>query len=183
AIMDTQLNKLTKLINDLLDISKMQQGKLDYQEEPFDLVALIQEVVENLQAGTSTHQLLIEGRTEVQVYGDRDRIGQVLINLLTNAIKYSPRADTVSVRVSKDQENAMVSVQDCGIGIAAADHEHIFERFYQVTDREENIYPGLGMGLYICAEIIKRHHGRIWVESRKDHGSTFSFTLPLTYAS
>jgi signal transduction histidine kinase len=173
------LNKLTKLINDLLDISKMRQGKLDYREEPFDLDALSQEIVENLQAGTSTHQLLIEGRTEVQVYGDRDRIGQVLINLLTNAIKYSPKADTVIARVSKDQENAIVSVQDFGIGIAAAHHKQIFERFYQVTDPEEKTYPGLGMGLYICAEIIERHHGRIWVESRKDQGSTFSFTLPL----
>jgi PAS domain S-box-containing protein len=179
AIMDKQLNKLTKLINDLLDISKMRQGKLDYREEPFDLDALSQEIVENLQAGTSTHQLLIEGRTEVQVYGDRDRIGQVLINLLTNAIKYSPKAETVIVRVSKDQENAIVSVQDFGIGIAAAHHKQIFERFYQVTDPEEKTYPGLGMGLYICAEIIERHHGRIWVESRKDQGSTFSFTLPL----
>jgi PAS domain S-box-containing protein len=179
AIMDKQLNKLTKLINDLLDISKMRQGKLDYREEPFDLDALSQEIVENLQAGTSTHQLLIEGRTEAQVYGDRDRIGQVLINLLTNAIKYSPKADTVIVRVSKDHENAIVSVQDFGIGIAAAHHKQIFERFYQVTDPEEKTYPGLGMGLYICAEIIERHHGRIWVESRKDQGSTFSFTLPL----
>lgn len=183
AIMDSQLNKLTKIINELLDISKLGQGKLDYQEEPFDLDALVQEVVENLQAGTSTHQLLIEGRTEAQVYGDRDRIGQVLINLLTNAIKYSPKAYTVIVRVSKDQENATVSVQDFGIGIAATYHEQIFERFYQVTDPEGKIYPGLGMGLYICTEIIKRHHGRIWVESRKNHGSTFSFTLPLTYAS
>ena len=179
TIMDTQLNKLTKLINDLLDVSKMQHGKLDYREDLFDLNALVQEIVGNLQAGTSTHQLLIDGTTEVQVYGDRDRIGQVLINLLANAIKYSPKADMVMVHVSKDQENAIVSVQDFGIGIAAAHHGQVFERFYQVTDAEGKTYSGLGMGLYICAEIIKRHHGRIWVESTKDHGSTFSFTLPL----
>ena len=179
TIMDIQLNKLTNLINELLDISKMQQGKLDYREEYFDLDALIQEVVENLQAGTSTHQLLIEGRTAVQAFGDRDRIGQVLINLLTNAIKYSSEADMVLVCASKDEENAVVSVRDFGIGIAAAHHKQIFERFYQVTVPEEKTYPGLGMGLYICAEIIKRHQGRIWVESSKDHGSTFSFTLPL----
>ena len=157
----------------------MQQGKLDYREEYFDLDALIQEVVENLQAGTSTHQLLIEVRTAVEVFGDRDRIGQVLINLLTNAIKYSSEADMVLVCASKDEENAVVSVQDFGIGIAATHHEQIFERFYQVTAPEEKTYSGLGMGLYICAEIIKRHQGRIWVESSKDHGSTFSFTLPL----
>ncbi|MEO8973276.1 MAG: HAMP domain-containing sensor histidine kinase, partial [Ktedonobacteraceae bacterium] len=181
GIMDTQLNKLTKLINDLLDVSKMQQGKLDYQEELFDLGVLVQETVENLQATTSTHHLLIQSRTSVQVYGDRDRIGQVLINLLTNAIKYSPDADRVIVCIAKDQENAIVRVQDFGIGIAAAHHQQIFERFYQAADPAEPAHSGLGMGLYICAEIIKRHHGCIKVESSKDHGSTFSFTLPLRY--
>ena len=179
SIMDTQLNKLTRLINDLLDISKMQQGRLDYREDPFDLNALVQEVVENLQAGISTHQLLIVDRTEAQVVGDRDRVGQVLMNLLANAIKYSPKADTVIVRVSKDQQNAIVSVQDFGIGIDPAHHELIFGQFYQVTDAEEKTYPGLGVGLYISAEIIRRHAGRIWVESRKYHGSTFAFSLPL----
>ena len=179
GIMDTQLNKLTKLISDLLDVSKMQQGKLDYQDELFDLNALVLEIAENLQAATSTHHLLIESTTTVQVYADRDRIGQVLLNLLTNAIKYSPDADRVIISTAKDQENAIVYVQDFGIGIAAYHHQQIFERFYQATDAEENPHPGLGMGLYICAEIIKRYQGCIKVESRKGHGSTFSFTLPL----
>lgn len=116
----------------------------------------------------------------MQVYGDRDRIGQVLINLLSNAIKYSPDADRVIVCIAKDQENAIVCVQDFGIGIAANHHQQIFERFYQATDAEEKPHPGLGMGLYICAEIIKRYQGCIKVESRKGHGSTFSFTLPLS---
>ncbi|TMD56058.1 MAG: ATP-binding protein, partial [Chloroflexi bacterium] len=85
----------------------------------------------------------------------------------------------VIVRVSKDQQNAIVSVQDFGIGIDPAHHELIFGQFYQVTDAEEKTYPGLGVGLYISAEIIRRHAGRIWVESRKYHGSTFAFSLPL----
>ena len=180
GIMNTQLGKLTGIINDLLDISKMQQGKLDYQAELFDLDGLVQEVVGNLQATTPTYKLFIQECTPVQVYGDRDRIGQVLINLLSNAIKYSPRADTVLIRVSKDSQNAQVSVQDFGIGISPVHYQQIFERFYQVTDSDEEIYAGLGIGLFICAEIIHRHHGQITVESRKNHGSTFSFTLPLT---
>ncbi|HVB22010.1 MAG TPA: histidine kinase dimerization/phospho-acceptor domain-containing protein [Ktedonobacteraceae bacterium] len=102
GIMDTQLNKLTKLINDLLDVSKMRQGKLDYQAELFDFDELVREIVENLQAATSTYQLLIESTTSVHVYADRDRIGQVLLNLLTNAIKYSPEANKVIVYVSHD---------------------------------------------------------------------------------
>jgi len=179
AHMDTQLDKLTKLITDLLDVSRIQIGKLPFQEEPFDLTLLVQESVENLQAGTQTHQLLCERTGSALVYGDKDRLGQVLINLLTNAIKYSPDADKVLVRVSTDQHTATVSVQDFGIGIAESHHEYIFERFYQVSDPMEKTSPGLGIGLYISNEIVKRHHGRLWVESTKGHGSTFSFTLPL----
>jgi signal transduction histidine kinase len=177
--MDTQLNKLTKLIGDLLDMSRMQTGQLDLQKESFTLDALVQETVENVQAATSTHLLLIEGRAEAQVFGDKDRIGQVLVSLLTNGIKYSPQADRVIVRVSQDQENAIVSVQDFGIGIDESYHQRVFERFYQVTDPEEKTYPGLGIGLYISGEIVERHQGRIWVESKKGEGATFSIALPL----
>jgi signal transduction histidine kinase len=134
-----------------------------------------------VQVATSTHQLLIEGRTGAQVFGDKERLGQVYINLLTNAIKYSPRAEKVLVRLFRDgdREQAIVSVQDFGIGIDKTHHEKIFERFYQVTDPEERTYPGLGIGLYISSEIVARHHGRLWVESSKGEGATFSVALPL----
>jgi signal transduction histidine kinase len=179
ARMDAQLNKLTKLISDLLDISKMQTGQLEYRTEPFDLGALAQEIVENVQGTTQTHRLMLESPAHVPVFGDRDRIGQVLINLLTNAIKYSAQADKVLIRIAVDGENALVSVQDFGIGIAEAYQKKVFERFYQVNEPDMNTYPGLGIGLYIASEIIKRHHGHIWVESQKGKGSTFSFCLPL----
>jgi PAS domain S-box-containing protein len=177
--MERQLNKLTKLISDLLDISKMQAGKLSYSIEPFDLDLLIREVVENLQETTRTHHLQLESTTDLWVAGDKDRLGQVLINLLTNAIKYSPQAKAVIIRAQADQENVRVSVQDFGIGIAESHHQKIFEQFYQVTDEIEKTFPGLGIGLHITGEIIQRHNGRIWVESMKGHGSTFIFTLPL----
>jgi PAS domain S-box-containing protein len=177
--MDMQLNKLTKLINDLLDISKMQAGKLPLQKEMFRLDEVVREIVENLQAVTPTHKLRLEEIMEVEVYGDRDRIGQVVINLLTNAIKYSPESDDVVIRVTKDRELATVSVQDQGIGIDIIHQQKIFERFYQVTDPLEKTYPGLGIGLYISNEIIQRHHGRMRVKSSKGNGSTFSFSLPL----
>src|SRR5713226_1424013 len=179
ARMNAQVHKLAKLINDLLDISKMQTGQLVYREEHFDLDALAQEIVENIQGTTQTHHLLLEDQTQTEAFGDRDRIGQVLINLLNNAIKYSPQASTVVVRVAKDQHNVLVSVQDFGIGIAKEHLQKIFERFYQVTDPEERTYPGLGIGLYISLEIVKRHGGQIWVESKKGEGTTFHFTLPL----
>ncbi|MBV9124047.1 MAG: PAS domain S-box protein, partial [Planctomycetes bacterium] len=177
--MDAQLNKLTKLIGDLLDISRMQTGKLALDMETFDLDALVQETVENVQATTDTHQLSIEGQTKGRVLGDRDRLGQVFINLLTNAVKYSPDAHKVVVRLSQDHAQAMISVQDFGIGIDPVHQKKIFERFYQVTDPEEQTYPGLGIGLYISREIADRHDGRIEIHSRKGEGSTFTVILPL----
>ena len=179
ARMDAQVQRLTKLVNDLLDVSKIQTGQLVYREECFDVDALVQEIVENVQGTTQTHHLLLEGQTQAEVFGDRDRIGQVLTNLLNNAIKYSPQADTVLVRVAKDHDQVVVSVQDFGIGIAKDHQNKIFERFCQVTDREEKTYPGLGIGLYISCEIVKRHGGQLWVESKKGEGATFHFTLPL----
>jgi signal transduction histidine kinase len=179
SIMDGQLKKLTKLINDLLDISKMQTGQLTYNEEAFDLNELVRETVRNLQAATRSHQLLLEGEVQAQVLGDKDRLGQVLINLVTNAIKYSPQADKVIVSISIDAGEAIVRVQDLGIGIAEAHRQRIFERFYQVGDPLERTFPGLGIGLYISSEIIKRHRGKIWVDSKRGNGSTFSFTIPV----
>lgn len=179
--MDVQINKLTRLINDLLDISRMQAGKLALEMEQIDLDALVRETVENVQASTTTHQLCIEGSVQGYVSGDKDRLGQVFVNLLTNAIKYSPRAQPVVIRLACDSqhEQAVVSVQDFGIGIAKIHHQHIFDRFYQVTDPEEKTFPGLGIGLHIAREIVERHRGRIWVESRKGAGATFFVALPL----
>ena len=178
--MDRQLGKLSILINDLLEISKIQRENLPLHFEDFDLIIVIQEIVENLQATTLTHHLLVESSAHIFVYGDKDRIGQVLTNLLNNAIKYSPNADKVLLHVTADRNDAMVSVQDFGIGIAEAHQQNIFERFYHIPDPIEQTFPGLGIGLYISREIILRHQGRIWVESKKGEGSTFRFVLPLS---
>lgn len=179
ARMDAQVHRLTKLINDLLDLSKMQTGQLVYREERFAVDALVQEIVENVQGTTQTHHLRLEGQTQTEMFGDRDRIGQVLINLLNNAIKYSPQADTVLVHVSQDHNQAHVSIQDFGIGIAKEHQHKVFERFYQVTDAAGKTYPGLGLGLYISCQIVRRHGGQLWVESEKGEGATFHVTLPL----
>ena len=177
--METQLNKLTKLISDLLDVTKMQTGKLEFREERFSLDELVRETLENLQGTTETHRFRLEEVRNAQVFGDKDRLGQVLINLLTNAIKYSPQADAIIVRVSTDEHGAIVCVQDFGIGIAETHQEKIFERFYQVNDATEKTFSGLGIGLYISNEIVRRHHGRLWVKSAKGAGATFYVSLPL----
>lgn len=114
------------------------------------------------------------------MWGDKDRIGQVLTNLLTNAVKYSPMSDTIIVRLTAAQDAVVVSVQDFGIGIEKEHLNHIFERFHRVSDPEEKTYPGLGIGLYIAREIIQRHNGTLTVESEKGQGSQFAFSLPDT---
>ncbi|HEY1350452.1 MAG TPA: ATP-binding protein [Ktedonobacteraceae bacterium] len=181
--MTAQLDKLTSLINDLLDISRIQAGKLAFREEEFDLTTLVAETIENLQQTTLTHQLLLRDRTSIGVYGDRDRIGQVLSNLLTNAVKYSPHAREVLVELMSERDRAVVSIQDFGIGIPSDQLSQIFERFYQVSDGAGNKnLTGLGIGLYISKEIVQRHQGQLWVESCVGRGSIFRFTLPLATA-
>jgi PAS domain S-box-containing protein len=178
--MDAQIDRLTKLINDLLNLSQMQTGQLVYRDEYFALDALIQESLENTQKATQTHRLRLDGQTQAVVFGDRDRIGQVLLNLLNNAMKYSPQANTVLVHVAKKRDEVIVSVQDFGVGIAKEHQRKVFERFYHINDPKGKTSPGLGIGLSISHEIVKRHGGRLWLESEKGKGATFHFTLPLS---
>ena len=177
--MNAQLDRLTALVSDLLDISRMQTGQLIYRMEPCDIDTLIREAIAIFQEITPSHRVTLEGAIHGQVMGDRDRLGQVLLNLLNNARKYSPHADRIIVHLSQDRGNAMISVKDFGIGIDEAHQQRIFERFYQIADLEERTYPGLGIGLYLSGEIIQRHHGSIQVESKKGEGSIFSVSLPL----
>lgn len=176
--MDLQVDKLTKLISDLLNISKLQLGKLEFQEKVFDALELVKEITADIQPSTSTHKLIIEGEEVAKIYGDRDRIGQIIINLLTNAIKYSPKRDKVIIKILQDKDIIRVSVQDFGIGIDKKHQVDIFEKFYQVNDPKEKTYPGLGIGLYISKEIARRHGGDIKVKSSKGKGSTFTLILP-----
>jgi two-component system CheB/CheR fusion protein len=178
AKMNGQLDKLIHLIRELLDVTSIEAGKLSWHTEQFDLDALVRDIVEEVDHTTDQHQIRIEGAAPTRVSGDRERIGQVLTNLLTNAIKYSPQAHTILVKCAADTESATVSVQDFGIGIAPDKHEHVFERFFRVSDQEHETFPGLGLGLFISAQIVQRQGGRMWVESRVGAGSTFFFTVP-----
>ncbi|GHO88304.1 sensor histidine kinase [Dictyobacter formicarum] len=179
--MDGQLNKLIKRINEMLDISIIESGQLEYHREAFAVNSVVQEIVETVQETTRTHHIVIEQQPYVQIFGDKDRIEQVLMNLLTNAIKYSPQANRVIVRVETDTNgsNAIIKVQDFGLGIARSHQQHIFRRFYRVNEEKSQNFPGLGIGLYICDEIVKRHGGHISVQSEEGKGSTFSLVLPL----
>jgi PAS domain S-box-containing protein len=180
AKMDNQLDKLSRLISDLLDVTKLEAGKLRLNISTFDLSALVTEVVEQVQFTTKRHrlELRLPAQTSVEIEADRERIGQVLTNLLSNAIKYSPLADRIIVSLHHEQGKLILRVQDFGVGISVAHQRQLFERFYRVSSADQQAFSGLGLGLYISAEIIRRHHGTIEIVSRKGHGATFIVTLP-----
>lgn len=174
-----QTDNLQELVSDLLDVSRIQTGKLTFHKEAFNYNMLIEETIQGLQETAPTHTITFTQRHKVTIFADRFRIYQVLTNLLTNAIKYSPEGGAIKVRLERQSGRAILSVQDNGIGIPKEQHKKIFEKLYQVTDPKEKTFPGLGLGLYITKEIIRRHKGRIWVESEKDKGSTFFVSLPV----
>ncbi|NJO01246.1 MAG: HAMP domain-containing histidine kinase [Bacteroidia bacterium] len=173
--MDTQLNKLTGLISDLLDVTKIEQGKLQLRQEFFNLEELVYEIVEEIQRTTEKHHIITQLDELPTAYGDRERIGQVIINFLTNAIKYAPQAYEVIVRTEMDYdtEQIVLCVKDFGLGLLPEDQARVFDRFYRASGHGSETYPGLGLGLYISAEIIARHQGRIWVKSEPGKGSSF----------
>jgi PAS domain S-box-containing protein len=177
--MDGQINRLTSLIADLLDVTKINSGKLQFNDREFDFVPMVQELVEDLQRTTEKHKL-IENHAEIGiVFGDKERIGQVIANLITNAIKYSPQADKIVISTSIKDGHVKLCVQDFGIGIPEDKLNKVFEQFYRVSGDMQHTFPGLGLGLYISSEIIKRESGKIWVTSSVGQGSTFCFSIPL----
>ncbi|MBA2393262.1 MAG: PAS domain-containing sensor histidine kinase [Ktedonobacteraceae bacterium] len=174
--MDAQINKLTSLIGDLLDVTKIEGGQLQFNEAFFSFDELVDEVVEEIQRSTHKHTLEKQGTVKKTIYGDKDRIEQVIINFLTNAIKYSPHASKIIVKSSFEKDRVTLCVQDFGVGIPEEKQQRVFERFYRVSGNET--IPGIGLGLYISAEIIRRQKGTIWVEGKPGQGSTFCFSLP-----
>lgn len=176
--MDEQVIKLTSLIGDLLDVTRINSGKIQLNESQFDITELIQELVDEQQL-TCKHRIINNCEPVGLVYADKNRIGQVVTNFLTNAIKYSPNADEVIVSTSSDGENIEFKVQDFGIGLPEDKKDKVFEQYYRVSGDEQHTFPGLGLGLYIASQIIERSNGRIWVNSVLGKGSTFCFSLPL----
>ncbi len=179
AKMDKQLNRLTSLIGDLLDVTKINTGRLEFNNTAFDFSQMVEEVVEGIQLTTERHEIQRKFNVSRMVQGDRERTSQVITNLLTNAIKYSPDASRIVVYTEDHDHEVQLCVQDFGIGISREKKDKVFEQFYRVSGTREHTFPGLGLGLYISSEIVKRMGGRIWVNSVEGKGSTFCFALPV----
>jgi two-component system sensor histidine kinase VicK len=179
--MSTQVNKLTALIGNLLDFTKIQKGKLKYNEVFFDFNELVKEAIDEMQKTSGTHDIKNNSGESANIFGDKDKLSQVLNNLISNAIKYSPKADRIIVSTELQKEGIELSVQDIGIGISSEKQKNVFEQFYRVYGDSQSTFPGMGIGLYICSEIITRQGGKIWVESIIDKGSTFYIWLPFDH--
>ncbi|HWB94260.1 MAG TPA: ATP-binding protein [Puia sp.] len=174
-----QVQKLDNLIVDLLDLSKIESGKLKFNKKPFPLEPTLANAVEMIRQTYPDYQIVRKGAAEAEVFGDETRIEQVIINYLTNAVKYSPEQKEVQIETGIQPDGqAVVRVRDHGIGIPKEHQANIFGKFYRVEEAA-NRFQGLGIGLYICSEIIRRHDGVFGVDSEPGKGSTFYFTIPL----
>jgi signal transduction histidine kinase len=174
--LNSQVTRLAHLAKDLLDITKITQGQIDLKKSYFDMNALIIDIVEEVQL-TTPIRIAVAVPVIPQVWGDRDRMGQVLVNLLSNAIKYSNGSERVDLSVAIKKKSVHIIVQDYGIGMSVETAQKIFDRFYRSDDPASMRHPGLGLGLYISSEIVKRHGGRILVSSEKGKGSVFTVIL------
>jgi signal transduction histidine kinase len=175
---NNSIKRLEKLIEDLLDVTKINSGQIDLNIAAFHFSDALTNSIVNVQLTAPKHEILLENSIDLFYTGDQFRIEQVLINLLNNAIKYSPDSGQVIVRAKVEANTIVVNVEDFGIGIAKEDIDQLFQRFYRVSKVAMN-FQGVGLGLYIASEIIKKHKGTFSIISEIGKGSIFSFSLPL----
>jgi len=173
-----QSKKMTALINGFLNMSRFESGKIHLELTTFDINELVKTIIEELRL-TANVEIKMLPSPGLSVKADREKIGSVITNLLTNAIKYSAKGKQVSVKCSKVETDVKVEVIDEGIGIKSSDLPYIFDRYHRVENVNTKHISGFGIGLYLSAEIIRKHQGKIWADSEIGRGSTFSFTLPL----
>lgn len=174
-----QVTKMTSMINGFLNISRLESGKIHIDYQIFDIALLIKESEEESLATITSHTLVYEPVETTIVNADRDKIGQVIHNLISNAVKYSPQGSIINIACVTVNGVAKITVKDHGMGIKPQDIDKIFDRYYRVDGDHMFSISGFGIGLYLCAEIIERHNGKVWAESEFGEGSTFGFSLPL----
>ncbi|HTD79544.1 MAG TPA: HAMP domain-containing sensor histidine kinase [Chloroflexota bacterium] len=181
-----QVRRLVALVGDLVDVTRLQSGKLTLDPAPLEVGALAAQAVETARglAQEQTHTLTLDAPAEpLWVWGDAGRLEQVLLNLLTNALKYTPPTTRIAVWLRRVGGEVALAVQDDGPGIAADQVPHLFARFYQVASPERGPRSGLGLGLFICHELVTAHGGRLEVQSTEGVGTTFTVWLPLLDAT
>jgi len=180
-IVQSQTEHLERLVNDLLDLSRVQWGNLNLQYTSFFLADVLAECVHSAQVSADQHTIYLDIQVQdTKILADQTRMGQIIGNILDNAVKYSPNGGQVTVQLGDLDGDYLVNITDQGIGINPVYLDHIFERFYRLRNSASRQYSGIGLGLYVTRAIIERHGGRIWVTNNQGVGCTFSFTLPRT---
>jgi len=174
-----QVNKMTTMINGFLNVSRIESGRLHVDLQYFDLADLVRETQDETKSAISSHNIIFAPVQPTLVLADKDKIGHIVNNLISNAVKYSPGGSIIQVACITVGETALISVKDEGIGVRPEDRERIFERFFRSEGPEMKSISGFGIGLYLCRDIVERHEGKIWVESEIGKGSTFKFSLPV----
>jgi PAS domain S-box-containing protein len=177
----SQTDKLKEIVNDLLDVARIDTNQLDLNKSAIDINKLVKDEAEDLSHFTKSHKILISGNIKNKVLADSHRIAQVLTNLITNAVKYSPEGKEIRINKYEREGYAHIEVIDKGIGISKKNQEKLFNRFYRASGTSEKTYPGLGIGLYISKAIVNKHGGELKVFSKRGSGSVFTFTCPLVY--
>ena len=181
--MSKQASHLNSLIADLLDVTKMRKGGLIYQACSLNFNDLVEEIIDDMQKTTVTHEIKNSLNTDLKILGDKNKLSQVLNNLISNAIKYSPDANEIIVNTLTVKDGVQLIIQDFGIGISEEQQQYVFDQFYRVTGENQSTFPGMGIGLYLCTEIVKRAGGKIWVESELEKGSIFYVWLPINLSN
>ncbi len=176
---ERQVKKMLNMINRLLNLSGAESGKIHLNKQDFLINDLIIEVIEETQFITASDSTVLAPCETIEVHADQEKIEQVLINLLSNAAKYSSKDSLIEISCHKVDDKVQINIKDSGMGISPENIEKLFDPHYRVESKETEKISGFGIGLYLCSEIIKRHQGKIWVESELGKGSIFSFTLPL----
>jgi K+-sensing histidine kinase KdpD len=176
---DKQADRATKLISELLDIQRLSNQDIQLSKKLFSIDRLVKETVYEYQQTISTHTIKVDVKTKTKVMADKERIRRVLLNLLTNAVKYSPNASSVIVLAKKDKKNVTICIQDFGVGIPVAKHKFLFDQYFRVKEDDMQQAQGYGLGLPIVKKIVEAHNGKVWFKSQKDKGSIFFFSLPL----
>jgi signal transduction histidine kinase len=176
--LDGQVDRITELVGALLDTAKLAEGQLKLDLQEFDMNELIERQIKDLKHLSKAHKLVFKPGKLEKVTADKERIGQVITNFITNAVKYSPKGGEVLITSEEVQGGVKVSVHDIGIGIPEELQEKVFDRFFRINNPDVKTFPGMGIGLYIAQGIIRRHHGNIGVKSHSGEGSEFYFFVP-----
>ncbi len=175
-----QIKRLTRLIDDLLDVSVIESGQLGFDWMTIDLVGLMQDLAQRMQVFSPLHSIVINDSAKgpFQVVADESRLEKLFSNILVNAIKYSPQGSTITVDITEHDDFYRVAIKDEGVGIPDSDKPHIFDLYYRGKEIDRKKFSGLGLGLFLSKQIVDLHHGKIYFDSEAGKGSTFFVELP-----